>query len=950
MRKSEVRKFVCFWLCLLSVLTLLPTQVMASIAEQKVVRVGWYEDAYNITGKNGVQSGYGYEFQQAVASYTGWKYEYVRAGWSDLLQMVQNGEIDIMSGISYTDERAQKMLFSELPMGFEKYYLYADLNNAGISASKLESLNGKRICLLENSIQATQFYKWETEHNLKMQHCYVNSFEAGKEGVANREFDAVISTETPQWVQQGMSAIAITGGSNIYFAINKNRPDLKKELDDAMRKMEYDKPFYADDLYKRYLTAASTPVLDDAEKEWLVQHGAIRIGVVNNDSGVSLIDEETGKLVGVINDYIKFATDCLGKQALKFELIQFSSQAEQIQALKDHKIDMIFHFSQNPYFAEENGFILSNTVLSVNMPAVTAKEYFNENTENNVAIETDNFLLKWYVAYNYPKWKILECASAEKAEDAVKNGKADCFIARYRQLTKYIEDKKLHSVFLTQPNNTAFAVNRDNPLLVSILNKTLRSMPPSMLNSAFSMYDNTLEKVTLLDFVKENLLLVATLFTTGFMIVLLVILSLLRKSKIAEAKARQAADETRELNQKLQDSQKQLQDAVQQAEEANKAKSTFLFNMSHDIRTPMNALLGYAKLMKHELKDKKLLHYQEKMEQSGKLLLSIINNVLDMARIESGKMELDESYVKMGDLFKEICGVFAVEAEKKHIKLTYINNVEHQHILCDTTKVKEIFTNLLSNAIKYTPDGGSVILASRELPCTDDGFVIIQTDVIDTGIGMSEKYLPVLFEAFSRERNTTAGKIAGTGLGMSIVKKMLDMMGGTITVASKLGKGSKFTVTLKHRIADEAYYEQKAEAIDYEGSKKILQGKHILLAEDNELNAEIAMYILQQMGLVVERVEDGVQCVSMMEKQPAGTYDLILMDVQMPHMDGYKATQTIRRFADKQKACIPIVAMTANAFDEDKRNAFQAGMNGHIAKPIDIDKVEKALIALLQKA
>ena len=949
--RTNLRRASWLLTCMMMLVLVLPGLAFAEAPPQKVVRVGWYEDAYNITGKNGERSGYAYEYEQAVAAYTGWKYEYVRAGWSDLLQMVETGDIDLMEGVSYTDERVKSMLFSDLPMGEEKYYMYADLTHTNISADNLASLNGKRICLLKNSIQATQFFEWEKKHNLKMQYIFVNSVEEGKKGVAKHEIDAVISTETPHWVQAGMSAIATTGGSGIYFAINKQRPDLKKELDDAMRKMEYDRPFYADELYQRYLSASSVAVLSSEEKSWLANHGAVRMGYVKNDTGFSEVDEDTGKLEGVINDYLKFVQDALGNDVLHFELVGFDTQMEEMQALKENKIDMVFHASQTPYYAEINDLILSNTLLSVTQPVVTAKNYFDENAANTVAVTRDNLAMKWYISYNYPKWNVVEYDTFAEVENAVRNGQADCFVVKYRQLTRYIEDKKLHSVFLTHPGNSAFAVTRQNTVLLSILNKTLKTMPSSLLTGALSKYDNTLKKVTMMDFVKDNVVEVTTGLTAIFIMILLLILSLLHKSKLSEAKAKVAAAESQELNEELQKSRQELEAALARAEDASAAKTNFLFNMSHDIRTPMNALLGYTKLMKDELKEPKLLEYQEKMEQSGKLLLSILNNLLDMARIESGKAELEEEYNRVGSVVKSICEVFDVEAKQKGLRLEYEVKVQHEHILCDETKVKEIFTNLLSNAVKYTPAGGRTALRTVELPSDKDGYVKMRTEVSDTGIGMSKEFLPQLFESFSRERNTMMGNVAGTGLGMSIVKKLVDMMGGTIEVESELGKGSKFSVTLEHRLADPAYYDvqdqQESETANVD--KALLRGKHILMAEDNNLNAEIAVLILGKLGLRIERVEDGVQCLSRIMQQPAGTYDAILMDIQMPNMDGYKATQAIRSLPDKAKAELPIVAMTANAFEEDKQDALKAGMNGHIAKPIDVDKVEKILLAIFNK-
>ena len=452
-------------------------------------------------------------------------------------------------------------------------------------------------------------------------------------------------------------------------------------------------------------------------------------------------------------------------------------------------------------------------------------------------------------------------------------------------------------------------------------------MQTSKLSGAVSMYEDSTRKVTVMDFIKDNLLVVSLSFITVFLVILIIILRLLNKAKRAELQAKTAQ---------------------KQAEMSNAAKSTFLFNMSHDIRTPMNALLGYNQLLKKELTDTKLLHYQEKMEHAGNLLLSIINNVLDLARIESGKMEIDENYAEAGSILAEVCEVFEASAEKKGVHLTYESQIEHRHIMCDVTKVHEIFTNLVSNAGKYTPAGGMVLIRETELPCDQEGYVRIKTEVIDNGIGMSKEYLPLLFEPFSRERNTTVGRIAGTGLGMPIVKRLVDMMGGSIEVESELGKGTRVTVILQYRIADEMYYEPKLKDNSVMDYYEILRGKHILLAEDNDLNAEIAITILEDMGLKMERVKDGIQCVSKIEQMPAKSYDLILMDVQMPNMDGYKATMMIRGLADKEKANIPIVAMTANAFKEDMEKALSVGMNAHIAKPIDIEKVEEVLCSILK--
>ena len=405
-------------------------------------------------------------------------------------------------------------------------------------------------------------------------------------------------------------------------------------------------------------------------------------------------------------------------------------------------------------------------------------------------------------------------------------------------------------------------------------------------------------------------------------------------------------DFTEEKKRELKQEEALRQEKIK-AEKANEAKSIFLFNMSHDIRTPINAIVGYSQLMKKELTNPKLVHYQEMIEQSSKLLLSIINNVLDMARVESGKMELDENYNVVGNILQVVCDAFEGEATRKNIEITRNISVKHKHVMVDATKMQEILSNLISNAIKYTPEDGHVSIDIQELECEREGYVLFQTKVSDTGIGMSEDFLPSLFELFACERNTTISKIPGTGLGMAIVKNFVDLMDGSIEVESELGEGSTFTITIPHKIADKDYTNRNIESSNV--SDIDFKGKRILLAEDNELNAEITTTILSEMGFEVKAVEDGILCVNEIQHQPANTYDLILMDIQMPNMDGYKATHCIRRLFQPEKANIPIIAMSANAFEEDKKKAFDVKMNDYITKPIDFQKMEEVLKNILCK-
>lgn len=910
--------------------------------EQRIIRVGSFEDTFDYVDKNGVRRGYGYELMKALAGYTGWKFEYVKCDWSNCFDKLENGEIDIMGDISYTGERAQKMLFSDDPMGEEKYILYADLSNMDSGISDFKSLDGKRVGVLLGTEPEIMLTEWENKNGIHTEHVNVYNNDDVEKKLANHEIDAFVSLEESIWSEQGISSVATIGKSGIYFAINKDRSDIKTELDRAMRQLDQDSPFFKADLYKKYFTLDYNQILTGEEKSWIKEHGAIRIGFLSTDPAIFFMDKETGQLTGTLAEYVSYAKDCLGNQTLEFVLQEYDNYDELIRALQDREIDMIFYAGRNPYLAEEKGYALTNTAWTYSLMAVTDEKNFDENEVYTVAVPKEKEALKQHIAFNYPQWKLVDCDSMDDAADMVTNGKADCFLMGASQALIYDNSQNFKSIPLTKTMEACFAVKTGEGILLSILNKTLKAMPSDMLTSALAIYDSTADKVTFSDFVKDNMLAFFVAVGLFVLSIISIILVLLQKARKAEAVAKLAANDTQKLNDKL-------EIALKKAETASLAKTRFLNNMSHDIRTPMNAILGYAQLMKDELKGKDLPETSEhlkKLQQSGSLLLSIINNVLDMAQIESGKMEIDENYARIEDIRQTLFEIFEDEAKKKNLELHYTINIEHEHILTDITKVKEIFVNILSNAIKYTPSGGSVMLNIDELACDEPGYMIVRTSVSDTGIGMSRDYLTKIFDAFTRERNTTKSKITGSGLGMSIVKKYVDLLGGTIDVESEFGKGSTFTVTLKYRIADESYY-VKNNAENPETCSEILEGKNILLAEDNDLNAEIAEVILERAGLKIERVEDGIQCVNRIMKMPAGTYDMILMDIQMPQMDGYKATRVIRRLPDKDKACIPIIAMTANAFEEDKRKAIAAGMNGHIAKPIQVDKLLSTLKTIL---
>lgn len=929
--QTLTRKSACVMLSLLLLLlsVVLPVKAAAETAPVKVVRVGSFEDTFNYCNEKGARKGYGYELLETLSGYTGWQFEYVTCDWSDCFEKLENGEIDIMGGISYTEDRAEEMLFSDEPMGEEKYYLYADLSRADISASDFKILDGKKIGVVMGTEPEVMLTEWEEKHGIKTQHVNISNNEDVKQKLVNHEIDCFVSLEESYWAELGISTITRVGKSSIYYVLNKDRPDLKEELDNAMHALDEEAPFYTADLCKKYFSLDYKPILTGEEKAWLRKHGAIRMGFLTSDSGVSAYDPATGEITGTIIDYIQFAADCLGNQELEFQLVGYDDKEAELNALKSGEIDMIFHFDQSPNLAEEYRLARTNTTWTANMMVVTNQQLFIENQVNRVAVPQNKISLTRYIAFYYPQWEIVDCDTQEDAVKLVKDGQADCFIIGVGSEAKYSKNYGFYSVPLPNPANSCFAVKSGNRSLLSILNKTIKAMPANMLTSSLAMHKSSARKVTLSDFIKDNFFMVLLVSSIVVAAILLTILKLLRKARKAEAAAKKAANDTQELNAKL-------QVAVENAESANRAKSTFLFNMSHDIRTPMNAIIGYADLASRHLDDPaKLEKYMENIQVCGQNLLMLLNNVLDLARIENDKTEMEYSVSDVDKDFRNCIAMFRNQADSKGQTLTVTTQLQYPYVYVDIPHLTEVCTNLVSNAVKYTGAGGTICCDITQKPGEKESWCNMVITVADNGIGMSQEFQKHIFEPFERERTSTVSKVEGSGIGMGIVKKLVGLMGGTVAVESKIGVGSTFTVTIPCRIASEDETQAKRETNP--SDQKCLCGTRILLTEDNDLNAEIATELLQEEGCTVDRAKDGVECVDMLEKAANGTYQLILMDIQMPVMNGYDAAKKIRRMDDPQKANIPIIAMTANAFTEDRQAALDAGMNDHIAKPINMN-------------
>ena len=553
------------------------------------------------------------------------------------------------------------------------------------------------------------------------------------------------------------------------------------------------------------------------------------------------------------------------------------------------------------------------------MAAATVKNSFDENAENTVAIPREDSDLKSYVSYNYPQWHVKEYATWKDAKKAVYNGKADCMIMDSGKLEQYSDDNKLHSVFLEKYDMVSFAVRHGNSMLLSVLNKTIKTMSVSKFSNAVYMYDSNLKKVTVKEFIRDNFWSFTVLVVSAFLIVLILILGLLRKARIAEKKAKKA----------------------------NSAKTDFLRHMSHDIRTPLNGIIGMINISERYYGNKeKLDECKAKVMESMVYLQSLLNNVLDIGKVESGTLQLvNKPFDLVAMLVKQIS---IVETNAKEYGISFEGGVSmstfhHRYVIGSEEYLNRLLMNLAGNAVKYNRSGGKVILYFNEIS-SDDKTAVFEFVCSDTGLGMSEEFQKHAFESYAREGKETTNGYSGAGLGLSIVKDIVDRMNGTIKLESKENVGTTFTVTIPLEIDHNAEKEQQKKV-----EKPDLSGKSVLLVEDNELNLEIAKMLLEDEKMVVTTAENGEKAVDIVSQSVPGRFDFIFMDIMMPVMDGLEAARQIRTLNRKDTKEIPIIAMTANAFQDDIRDCIDAGMNAHIAKPIDSKKIEDTLQLVLKQ-
>lgn len=944
-----------------------------SADNSKLVRVGYVNvPSYEEGGEGEYKTGYGYEFLQKISYQTGWKYVYVYGSFNDLYSKLVKGEIDLMGDISYTPERAKLMNFSSYPMAKDNYYLYCLPTSKEYMSGDTGILSGKKIGVTANSYQEKLLRAWLAKYNIQADILYFKGYDDMMAELDKGDID-LIATPRLATGRYPYAIVADIGYSDTYFVVAKDRTDLLSSLEKALYKIHSAELNYGAALQHKYQKGLlSDTFLYAQETAWLDAHNwTVRVGYLEANRPYSYRDDD-GSFSGVMAELLQTMATNLG---IKFEVKNYHSNENLYKALLNGEVDVIGPWYGDVWLTEQDNLIQTDAALTTS--AVLVRKNVNDAKEpERIAVSRNSFIRKEAVRVLYPDAALWMCDSLEEAVDLVAAGKVDAMIVAASQtniLKRFPKADNFSMTNLSKGVEVCLGLTKDNVELANIFNKGIVSAERNMETRVLEESTVVNRKAGLDDFIKDNIVIVT------FLLVLLVaalIKYVAEKNEAAaklqknKRKLQNANEQLTAMNQELQAQHHELQTSYEHQQEQNQilyklnrdleekeqavqkasnAKSMFLFNMSHDIRTPMNAIIGFAELLKDkDITEEKRDDYIAKILDSGKFLSTLINNVLDMARIESGKMELNEKVHRLGCITKMMKSAFSDQMRKKNQEFNVVIDVWTQYAWFDATKVQQVLFNILSNASKYTPEGGRVSLTLKELPSDREGYCKIHVIIEDTGRGMSPEYLPHIFEDFSRERNTTEGNVIGTGLGLPIVKSLLDFLGGKIDVESEVGKGSRFTVTLWYRIADTPD-ELTDERVEKKPDISTLSGKRILFVEDNDLNAEIAMTLLEKSGLLAERAEDGAICLDMLEKAQDGHYDLVLMDIQMPNMDGYTATRRIRQMQDKAKAAIPVVAMTANAFDEDRKKAFEAGMDAHVAKPINVNELLNVLLRMLGK-
>ena len=884
------------------------TQVMEE--ENKTVRVGYFPYANFQEGGSGEhKQGAGYEYLQKISYITGWKYEYVYGSFKECLDMLADEEIDILGSVSYTPERAESIDFSTYAEGTERYWIYTREDHTNLTNGDPKQMNGCRIGVADGSYQKELLEKWLDSNQIQAEVVACKGYDEIIKKQDADEQDALVIPALS--VDSDFIAIANIGVSDCYFGVSKSRPDLLKELNSALEEINNTKTDYSSKLYARYEgKAAINYALNMEEKQWLAAHeNTIRVGYLKDN--LPFCGEEDGKLTGILGTVLETVQK---KYEITIKAVPCSTGIQMNEALQAGEIDIAGPIIQDFYTQEQFQVVLTDKIFDIT-PVVIYKGNDYSSSLSAIAATETSLYSELMVSLLFPDAEIKQYDTQEECLEAVANGKVGATVipsSKINILNESSLTKSLSFAEMAKRQELGMFTTRGNRRAATIINKAIDQSSDILNGVVLALNSVSEKKMTLQDVLAEYAdLAIGVSFAIIFVLLLLVYSLLASRKKQMEA----------------------LKEA-QNANAANIAKTTFLNHMSHDIRTPMNAIVGFTDIALKLKPDREVENYLKKIRQSSEYLMTLMNDVLDISRIESGKLEYKPVLVDLRDILNTVLSIARGYIENRDLNL-YVSREELKtpYVMADELRIREVLLNIISNAVKFTKDGGTISFAAESRPGKDKQHIIVRFRISDTGIGMSEEFLDRIFDEFSQENNGARTSYKGTGLGMAIAKRYVDLMGGKIEVSSRQGVGSTFTVEIPLLMAEHVPAEKEEKLrndID-------VRGLHVLLAEDNDLNAEIAVTLLEEKGIIVTRTADGKSALTQFCNTAPGTFELILMDIMMPEMNGYETTKAIRNMPDRPDGKkIPIIAMTANAFAEDIRAALDAGMDGHVAKPVDM--------------
>lgn len=934
-KKHRIKNLILKFYLLLVICPLIITSfsVKVSASENQKVRVGYYERKGFQEGMSDStrKSGYAYEYLQRLSDYTGWKYEYVYGDLPELKEKFQNNEIDIIAGFSKDDDIPSNMEFAENPFGTENCNIYKKADNSSIKSGYIASLIQKNIGVVKDSKEEKYLKAYQEENGISFLIIEYDDMKTMIQALNDGDLDCITAEDMDTEEDEDLATCVSIEQDDFYLGISSSKRTLLREANNAASLLREEDPYFLQKLYAEYYQNTLSNILpSEIESSWLLTHDTLKIGYLDGYLPFCESDKNN-KVNGILYDVVEAMKKEPELKKMNIETVLYPSVEELYEALNNKEIQAVFPSFDDEWYAGQLDTRVSTQVISTTMNVIFEGEYTSE-IYNKIAVAEHSLFQLGYVQKYYPDSQLVYVDSLEECVKAVKEGRASATILSSYRMKEYLSRKsnsRINFLGLQQACPLGFSVRSEDIGLLSLLNRSIRIIGADTLDSYVNKYSLYEKAYSLSDFITDHLFESAVL-------VFLFVGGILTAFILYVQKSIKTRKQMEIATQEIHDAKDRMEDALQKAENANEAKSRFLFNMSHDIRTPMNAIMGYAELLNQDSEmSERAKRYIGNIRKSGDYLLELINEVLEMARIESETVELNEETGNLTDMYDTLQVMFAEECHRCKQTLNFDIHLSHPWVRFDQRKVKAIFLNIVSNAVKYTKEEGTILVQVNECESKDEGLVTVKSVIKDNGIGMTKEFLPKIFDSFSREKTVTENKIVGSGLGMGIVKKYLDMMNGKIHIESNPGQGTEVTVILTFQKEKELKSEK-----DINGELPVeMRNMRILLAEDNELNREIATEILKDAGFEVEFAEDGIACVNAIRNTEPGFYDLVLMDMQMPNMDGLQATREIRHLQDQKRASVKIIAVTANVFESDRKQAIEAGMDGFTGKPIEISKL-----------